>query len=230
MHDPSDDMYYIHGYLQPGERVLWSGKPLLPAIRRQYRGAAMGFVFPQSIFFLLLTVMLFLDPEQAGETLLNLGLPLLGIFSLSYMSSRILANRAANKAAQETLYLITDRRVLVARGTKEYTLTSVQYGDINRMDITDRGQESTLRMQLKGRGSLELAGLDDGIHVFRLIEGLREEGRVRSTNVSAAPQSEKSAEKTEAALVRNESTVQPKVQAEGEDESQTLLLQENIAQ
>jgi hypothetical protein len=136
------------GYLDPGERLLWSGQP-----RRGVRLQASDiFLVPFSLLwggfaFFWEAGVLGLIPLNHGKPHVSGAAPLFmaiwGIpfclIGLHFIFGRFFVD-AATRA--RTWYAITDRRVIILKTFFTTSVTSIDYANLNTLTLTERGDRS----------------------------------------------------------------------------------------
>jgi len=142
MFDTTSDAYRkVEDELLPGEELLWIGQPSSPlASMRNYPFSRLLSIFGIMIVFLLFGGMVPLVRYGTGSMMMGptsvflLPVMIMGLVFLGMLASAV----AAFLRGQNTLYAITDRRIIMLSGLLSTAVTSYGPQDIERIERRTR--------------------------------------------------------------------------------------------
>ena len=142
--------------LQPGEQLLWTGRPGRPSSRFQTT-RPFGGLFLFVAFFAVVAIT---QARHSGQSLANL-LPFALIAGLMLWNfSRPM--RAARNTVRNVSYAVTDKRVLLLTSGEERSLHAAQLSDIPAIEKRERAD---------GSGSIVFTGIPAALPSFTTGSG-----------------------------------------------------------
>lgn len=116
--------------LIPGEQIIWSGKPKKNAF---ILNKALG-MFPIALIWLLLDGFIFGQAFLGGGQMLGFLIPfaLIHMFPVWLWLGNALT---ANRRWKNTVYYVTNRRILIQTGVLSQDVQTIYYKDINNINL-----------------------------------------------------------------------------------------------